>query len=319
MKCPEGRTCPGASAFPDKCPLFRFCPPGSETGTVCDDGTYNPNWTNLTDSSQCKDCPGGKYCRNGDVTGPCQPGFFCPGGQGRPDPPEFVCPLGRYCPEGSSLPSVCPNGTVRVEEGGASPDDCTSCPRGFICDAVSTEGRPCPPGYYCPERQEQIACPIGTFTELEASWLLSNCSDCASGSLCDVKGIGNLTNHLCPLGHYCPKGTDGSTQNPIECPEGTFRDVKGAASVDECHPCLSGNNCPEPGTIWPIPCRESYSCPEGSVNETAVRSNEMNTAVHSKYYLVLLICSVTLDIIALRRRELHFCVQEVDFAQQKRE
>ena len=40
------------------------------------------------------------------------------------------CPVGRYCPEQSGTPKLCPAGTFRTDELGQELDDCTPCTAG---------------------------------------------------------------------------------------------------------------------------------------------------------------------------------------------
>ena len=45
----------------------------------------------------CLNCTAGSYCNEtglDKVSGPCQEGYYCPGGQSEMAPPEYVCPQG---------------------------------------------------------------------------------------------------------------------------------------------------------------------------------------------------------------------------------
>lgn len=126
----------------------------------------------------------GYYCVSPgltNVTGPCLPGYYCPGGQAVADPVEYPCPQGMYCPEGTAIPIMCPNGTYQDHVG---QDACLECPSRYYCDPyeLSTGNNDtgiifplsCPSGYYCPPGtagKNSYACLPGTYSdaiELEA-------------------------------------------------------------------------------------------------------------------------------------------------------
>ena len=60
----------------------------------------------------------GSYCAgwgNPNPTGLCDPGFHCPEGQFRADPPSYRCPVGHYCPRGSENGIQCTSGFYQDE------------------------------------------------------------------------------------------------------------------------------------------------------------------------------------------------------------
>lgn len=63
-----------------------------------------------------------------------------------------TCPVGYYCPMGSSFPSACPPGTFSNSTGNTNLNDCQQCTPGFTCPDASTAAptEPCPSGFYCP-------------------------------------------------------------------------------------------------------------------------------------------------------------------------
>lgn len=71
------------------CPRGYYCPP--RTGLdwkACPLGTFS-NRTHLSLVTQCKDCPGGKYCGElhaVEPTGDCYGGYYCESGVDKPDP-----------------------------------------------------------------------------------------------------------------------------------------------------------------------------------------------------------------------------------------
>lgn len=81
-----------------------YCPEGSVIGEPCPEGTYvgHPGSENI---SSCVQCDEGKYCAGTNLSAPtddCAPGYFCPLGQTRKDPPEYVCIQGVYSCDFSS-------------------------------------------------------------------------------------------------------------------------------------------------------------------------------------------------------------------------
>lgn len=70
-----------------------------------------------------------------------------------------ICPVGHYCPQGSSIYIICPAGNYTNETGQA---ECKVCPAGFQCTGGDYL-EPCPQGRYCPEGTGLTTqpCPIG--------------------------------------------------------------------------------------------------------------------------------------------------------------
>ena len=59
----------------------------------------------------------GMYCGSEglpDVTGPCDPGYYCPAGQVSATPANYSCQPGYYCVGGKSAPEGCPSGSYQV-------------------------------------------------------------------------------------------------------------------------------------------------------------------------------------------------------------
>ena len=86
--CPPRYFCVNKT-YPDPCPKGRYC--GGNTGFnwgLCPRGTYGPVEM-LSSDVQCTQCTGGYYCDNNgavNVTGPCQPGYYCQLGVDTPAP-----------------------------------------------------------------------------------------------------------------------------------------------------------------------------------------------------------------------------------------
>ena len=136
--CPEGYYCEAGTGLD-----WQTCPPG----------TYN-NQTGLTAGDECKPCPGGYYCDDyaaENPKAPCDPGYYCEYGMDRARPTGGentttvngscvlhggqtgvgdVCPVGHYCPQGTTVPLPCDAGTFSNVTG---LDTCLQCPAGFYC------------------------------------------------------------------------------------------------------------------------------------------------------------------------------------------
>jgi len=110
---------------PAECQEGHFCPDGTRFATQnpCPLGTYS-NKTKLVNASQCHPCDGGWFCDVAGLTKPsgqCDPGFFCTQRASFRQPPDDasggLCPLGHYCPLGTTTPLNCPIGTYGPVKG----------------------------------------------------------------------------------------------------------------------------------------------------------------------------------------------------------
>ena len=93
-------------------------------------GTFNP-YLGLNATEFCTSCTAGQYCDSeglNTTTGPCDPGFYCPGGQNSSRPAGLECPVAHYCPLNSSQPLPCSNGTFMNH---TMADQCYTCPQGW--------------------------------------------------------------------------------------------------------------------------------------------------------------------------------------------
>lgn len=126
------------------CPAGYYCPNGTGMNwKPCPLGTYSSQ-PRLSLITQCRDCDGGRYCNQNGATntsGACSPGFYCTSGLDKPNPDSRnknasvshicpiigghtgfgdICPLGHYCPEGSTLPQGCEAGKYQDQIGRAT-------------------------------------------------------------------------------------------------------------------------------------------------------------------------------------------------------
>ncbi|CAN0099917.1 unnamed protein product, partial [Heterosigma akashiwo] len=305
LTCPAGYRCPGNTTWPEECPLHFYCPNGTATGVLCPSGTYGGTG-NLSAASDCRECTPGHYCVDGEVSGECAAGYFCKTGTGTPTPETAgnysttdyydiyltlhggPCPTGHYCPNGTADPIPCKNGTVRVDNYGASEDDCTDCPAGYICYDGNPVPEACYVGYYCPYGQNALPCPVGTYSDQTGNVFEEDCLPCPAGYFCDEQAISDYRLHPCPAGGYCLNGTT----DPIPCPAGSYRGALGAARLGDCATCPGGYFCgAEAATGTPIACSQGKWCPEGSTNQTTCpagyycsASTEDPTICPSSYY-----------------------------------
>ena len=168
-----------------------------------------------------------------------------------------ICPEGFYCPPASSLPIVCPNGTVGIEPGLSDAGQCDDCPSGYYCPgnatANSTSGEgvdlyqvryDCPSGFYCETNSSAPRpCPEGTFGISANLHNASGCLPCPGGHYCEEGTGSSGGTGLCAEGYYCTSGA--TTPTPIDGVTGGI--------------CMDGFYCGE-GTVTPQPCRGGKFC-----------------------------------------------------------
>jgi hypothetical protein len=166
-----------------QCPVNHYCESGTENPTACAAGVICPGPTNSTSPGTlagkkwekgyevqrldgvdtCVACAAGFY--NTDAATSCKActgGYMCYGktghdgslttgfGTNRQYPTDRVahkgeiCPIGHYCPEGSSAATPCPVGTYNEEKGKSSVDDCLVCKADTYNDLTGQSGcQPC--------------------------------------------------------------------------------------------------------------------------------------------------------------------------------
>ena len=231
MQCPKGYYCPAGSREPTLCPATMYCTAGVAAGTLCPNGTYNTE-NGLEESAQCRPCTAGRYCQDGEIKGQCDAGYECNSGANAANDPSKECPRNHYCEAGTSVAVRCESGKIRTTTKATSPSECVDCPAGSYCPETSNgTAIPCPAGFYCVAGVTQpTACGVGKYVATTGSTAEANCTDCPAGSLCNLQGVGLLSEFQCPVGQYCTAGVRTGTN----CPAGTYRDTVGATAVTDC-------------------------------------------------------------------------------------
>nr|XP_006821767.1 PREDICTED: uncharacterized protein LOC100369099 [Saccoglossus kowalevskii] len=287
-----------------ECQPGYYCPKGSDQGIKCPVGTFSDEY-GLENVTECQACTPGYYCQTEGLTaptGPCLPGFYCTLGAIDPNPISEVygdtCPAGRYCPEGTYDPILCPIGTFLHDTGHDELSDCIDCTGGKYCD---TQGQTnvtgdCDPGFYCTSRANTSSpldgvtgdeCPAGSYCELGSSAPIpcndgyymnhtqaSACDICPVHALAAPSGLclaGYFCNgssivrdpEPCSAGYYCPEGTE--IEEP--CPPGTFSGKEYNVNITDCEECTPGSYCEQYGLAAPSGlCAAGYFCPGGQAS-----------------------------------------------------
>ncbi|XP_013391352.1 uncharacterized protein LOC106159584 [Lingula anatina] len=295
LSCPAGQTCPYiAMNYSLPCPEGYYCPNGtSDNGIPCPLGTYS-NVTSLSVEGDCTPCPTGYFCNQTGLlapAGPCNSGYYCIGGAMHQAPNDGVnepCPLGSYCPEGTTQPIPCPRGTVNPNTGGRCLDDCMPCVGGMYCEDLNgtqfTGG--CSEGYYCPgdvaiesRTPANYSCPAGFICPANSSIPTpcvnatyqpqegqTFCLPCQAGHYCPVNASDMIP---CPQYSYCPEGS----VVPTLCPNGTYttNSTQYLTDASQCLPCPEGSYCLA-GQIAGL-CNAGYICYNGSSTPTPTCDN----------------------------------------------
>jgi len=289
VPCFGGTYCPGpASTAPaGLCDAGFYCRSGASTPTPLDGVTGArclPGEFCQAGSTLPRFCQGGKFCltSSGVPDGDCFAGYYCRQGSSTPAPTGQtnvdgivgdICPPGRYCPNGTITPVLCPAGTFTAASGNRRLQDCTNCTAGSYCPVagLTAPNQTCLPGFYCPPgtsfptlscppgtrcpagSQIPEPCPAGTHQPRSGDPV---CLKCPAGFYC-VNGT--ATPLPCPAGFFCPNGTGSATQHP--CPTGTFSPVTGLFASDQCASCLPGSYCDAPGLTAPRSlCSAGHYC-----------------------------------------------------------
>ena len=180
------------------------------------------------------------------------------------------CPAGYYCERGTTSDTglnpkkACPSKTYAPGKASGSESDCIKCLAGYLCQTAGTvdptidpndscqpgnycrdgDSIICPRGHSCPDTAlgSPIACPPGTYQNLEGEQL---CKTCPEGYFCDhsegpmeFDPTTRGDDFKCPQGYFCSAGTTHNNASP--CPVGTYGNRTGVTIETDCTPCDPG-------------------------------------------------------------------------------
>ena len=283
--CTAGSYCSGGLQEPDGlCSAGYYCP-GNNTesqpvGLECSGGKYCPEG-----SIAPLQCPDGTHLESSSVAAvecmSCPPGFVCnlEEQQGAPwyKPNDYVvpvyCPMGYYCPEGTSHmhDHPCPQGFYSNFTSLTEVLECISCTPGHYClnKASLQETGVCREGYYClqgsntstPERAIQGSavgdiCQPGRYCEFGTGTDMG--TPCSAGRYSEEVGaINDLTCRTCERGRYCSTQGVATRLGTGPCRAGYYCGYGEVRSDPTDKQCPYGHYCPE-GSSNPIPCDDGY-------------------------------------------------------------
>ena len=275
------------------CPAGKYCPQSTTNPLPCSKGRFSNN-THLKTASECDLCTPGHYCGEdglANVSGQCDPGFYCLYGSSIPNPPVAnssggPCPVGHYCLKGTSYPVGCKAGTYNNQTGQSQ---CQQCCSGYYCPENSTSCvNECPTGHYCPVGTRHLyeyPCPAGTYNAFAKKTDVSDCTYCDAGRYCPTAGL-SASFADCAAGWYCRRGA--SSSRPIDIGNMTCAgNATQNASTCFCPNSTTGGQC-APGTF----------CPKGSSGPTQCSPGMYEhflgcSLSHSMYQDYLFVCFPT--------------------------
>ena len=207
--CEAGWYCPrGAkSRFEILCPRHYYCDNNINNSSLrevpipCPTGQYQPR----PGETSCINCPAGYHC---DYN------YQIPA---EPNKDEFPapCPLGYFCPAGTLVPTICPDGTYGTRMRLRAVEDCVACPAGYYCSGGNLTV--CSSGHYCTGGASP--------DYIENNYIFLN-----QGPLELTDSTHYTGNGRCPDGHFCPEGS----AYPVPCPPGSYNTVSGSSSEFDC-------------------------------------------------------------------------------------
>ena len=189
---------------------------------ACEGGEYFSG-----DSNACAKCPGGKYSTVSYAAAKAASlaeSVTC----------NMDCPVGFYCPAGSTSPLPCPAGRFGDRRGASSSSCAGSCRLGYFCPLASTA----PDTYVC--GNATFYCPAESGLRLAAK-------DGFYSAPLSVAATMRYSQLVCDPGFYCVSG------DRFPCPAGTYNSKQGANSSDSCVTCPLGSYC-EQSAIAPAKC-----------------------------------------------------------------
>ena len=160
--------------------------------------------------------------------GLCPASYACPAGQN-----PITCPMGGYCPRGSSVPLPCPSGLYGSTTGLSAISDCTPCPKGFWCSAGKAIA--CPLHTYnnvtgADDQGDCISCPPHAVTEFTSAHSISQCI--CEENYYDAEEPDQVHCKRCPLGALCER--QGRTLSHLRLRHGFYRASNRSVDVRRC-------------------------------------------------------------------------------------
>ena len=237
------------------CTPGHYCPTNTTTPLLCPRGRYG-NLSHLTKAADCTLCEPGFYCGSDgllNVSGLCDEGFFCLYGSDVKNPSITTlsggpCPIGHFCPIGTSYPQPCQKGTYTNRTGQSKCEDCCS---GYYCIENSTSCiLECPEGYYCPKgtgEPFQYPCPAGTYNNSTRKSSINDCVSCDAGKYCPKSGLVNSFDD-CEAGWYCRRGALSAKPSDLGNITGSCF-CSNQSTGGKCRPgefCIKGSSEPAP-------------------------------------------------------------------------
>ena len=170
------------------CTPGKYAALGDTVCSSCPAGKYL-NASGSTSLSDCVSAVAGQYVNEvgSAVYKKCIPGTYSTVNGSTTPANCLVCPLGKYCVEGSASPMNCPAGTFSAEYGSTDLSKCQVCPMGKYCAEASTFSTDCPQGTFNNVTGASSAlqcrpCSLNTYMDLTGA------SACFSCALCSVAG-----------------------------------------------------------------------------------------------------------------------------------
>ncbi len=237
------------------------CPPGTEWNPTTFECDWCPPGTKATfgGGSGCTICPGGFYSPGTTGWGMGANSQSSPPLGGDPDYGLALtcheCPIGHYCPAGSTRPIPCVPGTFQVAGGQATCDPClptTSSPPGAISCGLDA-GLPCPPGSVQVSPVVIQTCADGTLTPDQCAGVLQQglvdtevqdvpeiiCAPCAGGT------FGGVPGPVIPI-FSADLNLRSDPYEPVECPNLCTYPQASAEGATAC--TGPGETC---HSVWP--------------------------------------------------------------------
>ena len=221
-----GQCMPGTSTLGSGAPCAPCSPGSAASGSgnllcaTCGGGYFASGHG----STNCTEAPPGYYASEGaTVALPCAPGRFG-SSPARPDGQcTGACQPGHFCPAGSTNATAnkCPSGTYNPVMGSSTAAACLNCPPGSFCTEAATATELCPagrygsatslssadcsgtcaPGYYCPEGSVSAnafaVCIMGSLTEPAPRSLAFSLRAETRGCSSSLAGVYMFESHFC--------------------------------------------------------------------------------------------------------------------------